>query len=180
MPTPSPIIVARVGATVETVNAWLKIWTIDSVEASPKIAVTIGSSIATTVPNVNVRITIAAMMPISSLISVAGLDTLAPSWPPVSTWIPAAWAGLAAALMMAWASSWVSCPGLTDKVTDRYPVAWSLLSAAAPWEDSGLTTEATSGALATPAAAWLTALAYWEPVSFPLLTCSTIGLVPLA
>ena len=42
-----------------------------------------------------------------------------------------------------------------------------------------MTTEATSGALATSAAAWLTALAYLESVSFPLLTCSTIGLVPL-
>ena len=93
--------------------------------------------------------------------------------------MPAASAGLAAASMMVWASSFDSCPGLTDKVTDRYPVAWSLLSAAAPCEVSGLTTEATSGALATSAAAWLTALAYLESVSFPLLTCSTIGLVPL-
>ena len=100
MPTPSPIIVARVGATVDTVIAWLKIWMIDSAEASPRIAVTIGSSMATTVPNVNVRITIAAIMPISSLSSVAGLDTFWPSWPPVSTWTPAAWAGLAAASMI--------------------------------------------------------------------------------
>ena len=112
--------------------------------------------------------------------STAGLDTFWPSWPPVSTWIPAAWAGLAAALMIVWASSTDSAPGLTDKVTDKYPVAWSLLSAEAPCEVSGLITEATSGALATSAAAWLTAPAYLESVSFPLLTCSTIGLVPLA
>ena len=85
MPTPSPIIVASVGATVDTVNAWLKIWMIDSVAASPRIAVTIGSSMATTVPNVNVRITIAARMPISSLLSVDGLDTSWPSTPPVCT-----------------------------------------------------------------------------------------------
>ena len=65
------------------------------------------------------RITIAAMIPISSLVSVDGVDTFWPSWPPVSTWIPAAWAGLAAALMMVWASSADSCPGSTDKVTDR-------------------------------------------------------------
>ena len=45
---------------------------------------------------------------------------------------------------------------------------------------SGLTTEATSGALATSAAAWLTACEYLESVSLPLLTCSTIGLDPLA
>ena len=119
MPTPSPIIVARVGATVDTVVAWLTIWMIDSVQARPRIAVRIGSSIATTVPKVNVRITIAAMMPIRSLDPVDGLDTFWPSWPPVCTWIPAAWAGLAAALITFWASSTDIDPGLTDKVTDR-------------------------------------------------------------
>ena len=55
-----------------------------------------------------------------------------------------------------------------------------MLSAEAPCDVSGLTTEATSGALATSAAAWFTALAYLASVSFPLLTCSTIGLDPLA
>src|SRR5262249_27617499 len=64
--------------------------------------------------------------------------------------------------------------------TARYPVRWSLLSAEAPCVVSGLTTEATSGALATSAAAWLTACEYLESVSFPLATCSTIGLDPLA
>ena len=123
MPTPSPIIVARVGATVDTVVAWLMSWMMDSVEASPRIAVRIGSSIATTVPNTNVRISIAAMIPISSLDSVDGLDTFWPSWPPVCTSIPAAWAGLAAALMIVCASSSDSAPALTDNVTDRYPVA---------------------------------------------------------
>ncbi len=57
---------------------------------------------------------------------------------------------------------------------------WSLLSAEAPCEVSGLITEATSGALATSAAAWFTALAYLSSVSLPWLTCSTIGLDPLA
>ena len=110
---------ARVGATVDTVVTWLRIVTTDSVEARPRIAVRIGSSIATTVPNTNVRITIAAMIPISSLDSVDGVDTFWPSWPPVCTWIPAAWAGLAAALMIVWASLSDSAPGLTDNVTDR-------------------------------------------------------------
>ena len=153
---------------------------INSVAARPRIALRMGSSIATTVPKVTVRITIAATIPISSLDSTAGLDTFWPSWPPVSTWIPAAWAGLAAASMIVWASWTDSAPGLTDSVTDKYPVAWSLLSAEAPWDVSGFTTDATSGALATSAAAWLTAPEYLESVSFPLLTCKTIGLVPLA
>ena len=73
---------------------------IASVESSAKIAVMIGSSIAVTVPNVNVRITIAAMIPISSLDSVDGFETFWPSWPPVCTSSPAASAGLAAASMM--------------------------------------------------------------------------------
>ena len=84
---------ASVGATVDTVIAWLRMVMIDSVKARARIAVRIGSSIATTVPNVSVRITIAAMIPISSLVSVDGVDTFWPSWPPVSTWIPAASAG---------------------------------------------------------------------------------------
>ena len=65
-------------------------------------------------------------------------------------------------------------------VTDRYPVALSLLSAEAPWEVSGLTTEATCGAFAKSDAASLTALEYFESVSFPLFTCRTIGLEPFA
>ncbi len=58
---------------------------IASVESKPRIAVRIGSSIATTVPNVRVRITIAAMIPISSLDSVEVLEIFWPSCPPVST-----------------------------------------------------------------------------------------------
>jgi hypothetical protein len=75
MPTPSPIIVASVGATVGTVATCSSIRMIASVDSSPRIAVKIGSTIATTVPNVNVRIAIAAMIPISSLDSVDGFET---------------------------------------------------------------------------------------------------------
>ena len=56
-----------------------------NVAANANTAVTIGNSIAVTVPNVNVRITIAAKIPISSLDSVEGLETFCPNWPPVST-----------------------------------------------------------------------------------------------
>ena len=89
-----------------------------SVESSAKIAVTIGSSIEVTVPKVIVRITIAAMMPTSSLDSVDGFDTFWPSCPPVSTCRPAALAGLAAASMIVWASDSDSEPGLTASVTE--------------------------------------------------------------
>ena len=75
MPTPSPIIVASVGATDGTVVTWPSMRMIASDASSAKIALRIGSSIETTVPNANVRITIAAMIPISSLDSVEGLET---------------------------------------------------------------------------------------------------------
>ncbi len=89
-----------------------------SVESRANTAVTIGSNIDVMVPKVIVRITIAAMMPTSSLDSVDGFDTFWPSCPPVSTWSPAACAGLAAASMMSCASDSDSEPGLTASVTE--------------------------------------------------------------
>ena len=71
--------VASVGATVGTVATWPSMRITASVESSAKIAVTIGSSIEVTVPKVIVRITIAAMIPTSSLDSVEGFDTFWPS-----------------------------------------------------------------------------------------------------
>ena len=118
MPTPSPIIVASVGATEGTEIAWPSRRMIASDVSSATIALRIGSSIETTVPNANVRITIAAMIPISSLISVEGLETFCPSCPPVSTSRPAAFAGLAASMIVC-ASETDSSPGLTASVTDR-------------------------------------------------------------
>ena len=45
---------------------------------SPSTAVTIGSSMAVTVPNAKIRITTAAARPIASLDSVAGFESF---WP---------------------------------------------------------------------------------------------------
>ncbi len=59
------------------------------------------------------------MIPTSSLDSVDGFETFWPSWPPVCTSSPAAFAGFAAASMMFCASCSDSEPGLTDSVTDR-------------------------------------------------------------
>ncbi len=78
----------------------------------------IGSSIELTVPNVIVRITIAARIPISSLDSVEGFDTFWPSCPPVSTSSPAASAGFAAASIRFWAELSDREPGATDSVTE--------------------------------------------------------------
>ena len=86
---------------------------------SARIAVRIGRVIATTVPKVRVRITIAAMIPTTWLDSVEGLEIFWPSCPPVSTSSPAARAGPAAASTIVWASPVESDPGLTESVTDR-------------------------------------------------------------
>ena len=91
---------------------------IDSVVISEKIAVTIGISIATTVPNVKVRMNIAARIPMSSLDSVAGLEIFVPRTPPVWTSMPTFSVGPFAASTIFCASSTDSEPGLTDVVTD--------------------------------------------------------------
>jgi hypothetical protein len=52
---------------------------IDNVDTRPKMAVTIGTAIAVSVPKVNARMNIAAMIPISSLDSVPVLETFSPS-----------------------------------------------------------------------------------------------------
>ena len=78
MPTPRPIIVASVGATVGTSPTWLSGVTIDSPITRPNTAVTIGSPMATTVPKVNSSTMTAMVRPTASLEWVLGLDTF---WP---------------------------------------------------------------------------------------------------
>ncbi len=119
MPTPRPIIVASVGATVGTVITWPSMRMIASVEASANTAVTIGSTIATNVPNVKARMIIAAMIPINSLDSVEGVETFWPSWPPVCTSKPALLSGFDAVSMMSCACVVLSEPGFTEVVTAR-------------------------------------------------------------
>ena len=70
--------VASVGAIEGTWNAWPSRRTTDSAIANPITAVPIGSAIAVAVPKANSRITTAAAIPITSLLSVAGLDSF---WP---------------------------------------------------------------------------------------------------
>ena len=57
---------------------WLSSVMIDRPQTSPNSAVTIGSPIATTVPNVISRTMTAIPRPIASLISVSGLETFCP------------------------------------------------------------------------------------------------------
>ena len=71
--------VASVGATVGTSATWLISVMIDSPLTRPTIAVTIGSPIATTVPNVSSRTMTAIDSPTASLECVSGLETFCPT-----------------------------------------------------------------------------------------------------
>jgi hypothetical protein len=78
MPTPNPIIVASVGAMLGTSATWPRNLISASVAISPSTALTIGSSIAVTVPNANSRMITAAVSPTTSLLSVSGFETACP------------------------------------------------------------------------------------------------------
>ena len=69
---------ASVGATVGTSETWLSSVMIDRPLTSPVTAVTIGSPMATTVPNVKSSTMTAMARPITSLLWVSGLETF---WP---------------------------------------------------------------------------------------------------
>ena len=78
MPTPRPIIVASVGATVGTsVNSPTMLISASAL-TSPRTAVTIGSAIAVAVPKANSRMMTAAPSPIASLMWVSGFESC---WP---------------------------------------------------------------------------------------------------
>ena len=98
MPTASPIMVAMVVEMSGTETRCPISPITPSAVVSPSTAVPIGIPIATTVPNVNVRISIAARMPIRSLVEVSFGDSVLPIEPPPSTCIPACRPGLAASI----------------------------------------------------------------------------------
>ena len=95
MPTPSPIIVASVGATVGTSATWLMSVMIDRPLTSPTMAVMIGSPIATTVPKVSSSTMTAMPSPTTSLEWVSGFETFCPTYPAKLTSRPACRAGSA-------------------------------------------------------------------------------------
>ena len=78
MPTPRPSIVPSVGAIDGTSITWPSRPIRLRPATRPKIAVTIGSGIATSGPEGERRTTIATASPIASLDSVAGLETSCP------------------------------------------------------------------------------------------------------
>jgi hypothetical protein len=80
--------------------------------------------------------------------------------------------------MTVWASSSVRSLGPSSRVTEMYAILPSLLSAALPALEFGLTATVTCGAFFTDLTVCLTALALSPLSSLPLLDSSTIGLVP--
>ena len=114
MPTPRPIIAPTVGATSGTDTTWPSSETRLSPQMSPKIAATIGSAIAVTVPKTRTRISIAAAIPMISEVLPSGLEIFVPSCPPASTCTPLPSAGSAALSRIASASSTETSPSAVD------------------------------------------------------------------
>ena len=98
MPTPRPIIVARVGPLVGIETAWPASPTRASAAPSPSTAVRIGIPIDTRLPSTRLRISIATRMPMISLVSDASVDRVEPMLPAAATCTPAFWAGSVASM----------------------------------------------------------------------------------
>ena len=110
----------------------------------PRIAVPIGIPIATTVPKVNVRITIAARIPIRSLLAVSFGDRVEPIDPPATTSMPAFSPGSAASTTR-WACSSVRSFEPTFSSTEMKAVFLSFEIWPAPSWLNGLTALWTNG-----------------------------------
>ena len=178
MPTPSPIIVASVGAIEGTVAACPRITIKESPATSPSTAETIGKPIATSVPKVNARMTIAAAIPITSLLSVSAGESLLPTEPPTATCRPAFTPGLPASRTLCAMSS-VRVSPLTSSSTGMYAVRPSLLIWDAPLWLKGSTALATCGSSFTREYEASIACLLSESVTFsPTGAWKTSGLLP--
>ncbi len=149
----------------------------DNPTASPNTADTIGRPIATSVPNVNARMIIAAAKPTISLLSVAGSDSSPPTEPPTATFMPAFTPGLPAARTL-WAICCVSSAPPTSSKTGMNAVFLSLLICAAPCREKGSTTLATWGSVFSCLYAASIACFSCASVTFPVVVWKTSGLLP--
>ena len=179
MPTPRPIIVARVGAITGMSRTWPSSPIAPRAPTSASTAVTMGIPMATAEPKARVRITIATRRPTTSLLSVCGLDSSLPTGPPAATVRPAFRAGGSAASSTAWASSAVMSPEPTSISTEMNAIRPLFESWAAPSWLKGFTALTTCGTLRIAVAAAL--IAFWlvpPSSSFPVAVEKTIGLLP--
>ena len=90
MPTPRPIIDARIGATSAMSVKAATMVTAEKPVASPNRASPMGMPPAITEPKAMRRMTTAAAMPMSSALPVSGRSAYRASSPPSSTWMPSA------------------------------------------------------------------------------------------
>ena len=141
MPTPRPIIVARVGPLDGIATAWPTSPITDRATASPATAVMIGSPIATRLPSTKLKMIIAAMMPTISLVSDGSSESVVPIDPAAAVVMPAFVAGSVASMTF-WASSVVRSPEETSMRTGANAVCLSFDSRPAVWPEllSGLVT----------------------------------------
>jgi hypothetical protein len=114
--------------------------------ARPSTAVMMGMPIATRLPKVRARISMAASSPMTSLLSVGDLDRTPPRLPPTATWMPAFRAGAVVA-SRASASSSVTSPLGMSSSTGVNAVVPSLLTSPEALLANGSGAEATWGAL---------------------------------
>ncbi len=179
MPTPRPIIVASVAPVSGIATRCPSRPMTPSATASPTTAPMMGSPIATRLPSTSVRMSMAARMPTTSLLSVACVDSSLPIEPAAATWMPASLAGrVASSRSCAMASS--SSPDPMSSSTGAKAVRPSAESRPAVWPSllTGLVTLATCADFFSAETDDLTAALFAWSVSLPLSTWKTIGLVP--
>jgi hypothetical protein len=169
--------VARVGPTVGMLRRWPSSPMRPSAVARPSTAVTMGMPIATRLPKVRARISMAAIRPTTSLLSVGDLDRTPPRLPPTLTSTPARRAG-AVVSRMAPASSSVTSPLGMSSSTGVNAVVASLLTSPEAALANGSGAEATCGALASALYEDSTACLLAVSVILPLVTWKTTGLLP--
>ena len=178
MPTPSPSMVARVGATTGMSAKWPSSPMSPRPVTSATMAVMMGMPAATSAPKVIARITTPAARPIISLRRDLSSESLTPSTPPASTCRPASRAGWAAA-MTSLASSRVTRPPSTSISTWAMAVfSSSLMSRSRAPRANGLVTLVTCGtALIRRTDSWTARLAAGSS-SVPSAEWNTTGLWP--
>ena len=116
----------------------------ESPASSPMIALMMGMPIATIVPNAKLRMIVAAMIPMSSLLSVSGEESSDPTLPPTATCMPAFRPGSAAS-RTAWASLSSRSAAPMSRSTGMKAVVLSFETWAAPSWLKGLVAVTMSG-----------------------------------
>jgi hypothetical protein len=141
------------------------------------MAVPMGMPIATTVPNVKVRISIAARMPMTSLVDVSLGERTLPIAAPPTTSMPAFRPGSAASSTRCASASFRSLE-LMSSSTEMNAVFPSLESCALPPWSNGLSALSTNGIFLIAAYESVIAVLLAASVTLPLEAWKMIGFEP--